>query len=238
MVERTSRGIQAEIDRGSLEGIVRWPQSGLGVTIFTLESCFNALSVEEALNTLLAPISLEDPTLLARVKKANAQHAHYKIGKMLTPNDIRELQIISNQFSLGFLASILSVSSIRSNIPEERLEFEEEIYLILANIQQYLQASGRTPFLKRFFHTIAQGLRDSEGAKLLVVYRRLFSGQRRNSDDQIESSFMRNKARTDIFTFVKTSIRNFLASENSSDEEKKIAEKLIKGLDQLLQMEV
>lgn len=98
-----------------MEGNIRIPQNGLGIVALGASKVLESADINIALQQLVTPISIGDEGLLARTRKANAQHVHYGIEKVLDPVDVRRIEIKGNYEILRLLGEALGVAPPKTN---------------------------------------------------------------------------------------------------------------------------
>lgn len=212
--QRQQRGIE----RASLEGNVRIPQQDMGIALFTLDRLLKEEEIGAAIESLVAPIP-DDEQLAQRTKRANAQHEFHGIGRTLTTERVRSLQLGGNYITLGLLHVILGAT--RTPVAPDHskeVKFAEDGTWEksgedewVAELKEKVQALAPEDlqFLKNLIHKATEVLMGPVLSHMVEEYKKQFSNWEQQ-DDRMQALIVK-RAEKDMDT-IQLLLKNVLTA--------------------------
>lgn len=183
------------LERASLEGNVRIPQQDMGIAFFTLDRLLKEENLDAAIESLVAPIP-DDEQLAQRTKRANAQHEFHGIGKTLSAERVRSLQLGGNYMTLGLLHVILGGTQAPIEPSHSvRVEFAadgtwektgEDEWVLELKDRVHALPSEDFQFLRNLIHKATDTLSGPVLGHMIEEYKKLFSDWK-DKDDRMQA---------------------------------------------------
>ncbi len=192
MNEGAPKSFKPAVEKGILEGNIAMPQTGVGIKIMGAEKLMSQPDPKQAIDDLLAPIPLDDPALVKRLKIAEAMHVKYDIKKSVNVERMRLLDVQSILATIFFIADILDIE-----VDEDRTRVESfdesgnwvtpEVKAVASELKEKLTPE-MISFIRQAFKELVLLFKSQESAESLQNRKEKFRNWSENNKRSFFSS--------------------------------------------------